>query len=743
MLSDLRSSRIFSTSQPNPGSIFQIAAVTDNFLGTIGTNQQIYQRLKIALDLNLRHQVFVGVCDDLLLRDRLVAQLQAELSSTAVKHGKAEPSQSYPRLVSLHLDLHDPSPIAQVAQWLRQFPPPKRGNWRAPMPMFQILGIEKLTRQPAAVQRIFLAHLQAIKQNLPFLESGLLLWLTQPWFHTLPDSAPEFWQCRTGIFEFVGDPTPLSSIAPERIETRQSLSVVAEATNRVAVSDAISEATASSSPIELVAPGENPWAALAANLTQLYEIEPSPVATTAEAVSEASLTQPAPDEVINQAANQAADQASTDEAAITQLLTQTWDIDSLSLEIELLQSKQAAPIVLATAHRLLGNLHRDRLDHEQDLLPQIYRTLAVYSQCLTYLPQDSSLWVDVLNDMGNLFWLLARLTLEPELAITNLQQAVEMYQDAIAHLPDQTHDQTQSSARSMVQNNLGAAYADLARYQEPVENLQQSIVAYLDAAQCCPAEVDAQRFASVQNNLGTAYWNLAQYEQPLTHLKQAIGAYSEALHHYKPTEDPLHYAMIQNNLGTAYWNLSQYERPKDWLMLAVSAYGSALKYRTVETAPAAFAATQNNLGTAYWHIADQTEDPQVCMDYLKQAIVAYNQALEAAAHLLGTENQSAASLVNFDVFATHNNLGLAHYQLASDFEAALDQASRSAHLTQALQHHVTALQGWKQKPDFYQTALRSLLQTIRTAYNQEGLAGQNRALSMVPADLLPELLPQL
>ncbi|HEY9700156.1 MAG TPA: tetratricopeptide repeat protein [Trichocoleus sp.] len=701
--------------------------MTDNFLGTsgtiLGTNQQTYQRLETALNLNLRHQVFVAVCDDILLRDRLVAHLQTALSPATVRGNKTGQEQSYPRLVSLHLDLHDPSPIAQVAQWLRQFPPPKRGNWRAPMPMFQILGIEKIARQPATVQRIFLTHLQAIEQSLPFLESGLLLWLTQPWFQTLPEAVPEFWRCRTGIFEFAGDPTPLSSIAPERIETRQPIRTATETSQR---STDTHEATdiddqISTAAIDLA---ENPWLVLADDLTQLYETasETTPASTAAT------------DELLPQSLSE--------EALIAQLLNKSWDKESLALEIESMLADQAPSIVLATAYRLLGNLYRDRLDHEPDLLPEVYQALSAYSQCLTHLPPDSSLWVDVLNDMGNLFWLLSRLTLESDAAVANLQQAIQTYQDAVALLPDQ-HE---STARSMVQNNLGAAYADLARYQEPVENLQQSVAAYLDAARCCPAAMDAQRYASVQNNLGTAYWNLAQHEQPLAHLKQAIGAYSEAMHHYDPSKDPLHYAMIQNNLGTAYWNLSQYERPKDWLMLAVSAYGSALKYRTLAAAPAAFAATQNNLGTAYWHIANQSEDPAVCMDYLKQAIVAYNQALQATAQLsnqANQENRSAAAQVNFDVFATYNNLGLAHYQLATDFEAELDAATRSTHLTQSLQHHVTALQGWKQKPDFYQSALRSILQTVRTAYSQEGLGGQNRALSMVPADLLPELLPQL
>ncbi|HEY9640072.1 MAG TPA: tetratricopeptide repeat protein, partial [Coleofasciculaceae cyanobacterium] len=149
------------------------------FRKILGLNQQSYQRLKVALSLNLRRQIFVAVCDDLLLRDRLSAQLQAELAkSTLPSFESTSETANQPRLVSLHLSLDDPNPIVQIAQWLAQTPAP-RGGWQAgTMPAFQILGAEKLTRQPAAMQRLFFTHLQSIEYNLPLLESSVVLWLT-------------------------------------------------------------------------------------------------------------------------------------------------------------------------------------------------------------------------------------------------------------------------------------------------------------------------------------------------------------------------------------------------------------------------------------------------------------------------------------------------------------------------------------------------------------------------------------
>ena len=196
----------------------------------LGLNQQTYQRLKAALRLNLRRQVFIGVCDNLVLRDRLAAQLQDDLlyRGNLSTPSSPHPTQSqqrqvpstqvlrdYPRLVSLYLDVNNPDPLAGVAQWLTQH----RANAnrrRLPMPAFQLLGVEQLSRQPATIQWLFLNYLQGIERSLPALDSSLLIWIPRPWARMIPQSAPDFWRCRTAVFEFAGDPTPLTfTISPE------------------------------------------------------------------------------------------------------------------------------------------------------------------------------------------------------------------------------------------------------------------------------------------------------------------------------------------------------------------------------------------------------------------------------------------------------------------------------------------------------------------------------------------------
>ena len=72
-----------------------------------------YQRLKLALSLGLRRQIFLAVCDDLSLRNRLAGRLQFEL-------GASKSGSDHPKLVSLGLNLSDPSPLGQIAQWMHK-----------------------------------------------------------------------------------------------------------------------------------------------------------------------------------------------------------------------------------------------------------------------------------------------------------------------------------------------------------------------------------------------------------------------------------------------------------------------------------------------------------------------------------------------------------------------------------------------------------------------------------------------
>jgi tetratricopeptide (TPR) repeat protein len=715
----------------------------------LGQNQLTYQRLKVSLSLNLRRQIFVAVCDDLLLRDRLAAQLHTELAKS-----KAE-SRRYPRLVSLNLNLNDPNPIVQIAQWLRQNPSPTANRRVAPMPAFQVMGVEQLTRQSAATQRLFFTHLQSIEHSLPLLESSLLIWTTQPWFRALPQSAPDFWHCRTGIFEFVGDPTPLQNSGTWEIGTSGSnvrlndLSQTEGQSDRASESEHDADGEASrlidrydlgrrwnpalndrseddqeyssrSVPVVVAVPSKAPVAAVAVAAIRSQTAVAVQVADPAPDRDRGALSLLAPEE---------------EEEAIAPL-----ELLPLPQQIELLKQRNASPEMLVDAYRNFGNLYRDRIEQGDTSPETITTAVQAYEKALPLLPETSVLWVDILNDLGSLYWMLSRTPFDVTVALHHLKKGILAYQLALTKV----NLEYQGEVYPMVQCNLGAAYTDLARYQDPAPNLMLAIQSYQEALRLRGAEVDPRRYASTQNNVGTTYWNLAQHQEPEANLKAAIAAYSAALCHYDPQEEPLNYAMIQNNLGTAYWNLAQCDRSQDWLDLAVTAYQIALQYRTIQTVPAAFAATQNNLGTAYWHLANQADSPAQKLDSLRQAIVAYEATLEAADVMTRQQNDPALpATLSFDLFATYNNLGLAYYQVATDSKAGLDGAMQSAYLESAMRHHVQAYQGWAPRPELQQTAFSCMVQTCRAFYSQLGIVGQNLGLSLIPGQLLSEVLPKL
>lgn len=773
-----------------------------------GQNQKTFARLKTSLRLNLRRQIFLAVCDDLDLRNRLVNTLQTELA---------------PRFINLNLNLADPNPIAQVSQWLTQRRTAVDLNacsWG-----FQILGIEHLTRQPAAVQKRFLTHLQAIEYYMPALECTMLLWLPRPWLRSVQQSAPTFWDWHTALFEFEGDPTPARiqpaySAANQRVTRVQLAQIepwIGTTQNHVCaqpvaqIRQPVVQPNSHVAPIAAMPPTpveptefeetallhsmdflpDTIWDILTQDLAQLQGTgNPSDVVavqpiTQPGAVREADtaaialpldpsalISHPAapapasPYSSLLQTYHQLADQppapaASPLQTLIQAALAQHPDSEQhqfgwATLErIEQLQQQNVPQNALAAAYYALGRSYRECIeqgDQSEDLLAI---AVAAHEQTIEVLESGSNLWADVANDLGNLYWMRSRNAAEADIQLASLEQAIQAYHLAFSH----TNPAESAKTCAMIQNNLGSAYGDLAQYQQPAANLQKSVQAYETASQYRSLTDDPARYAATQNNLGTACWNLAQHQQPGLRLQQAIAAYQEALRYYTADNEPLSYAMIQNNLGTAYWNLAQHVQPlkqqvaptngktapaspEVLLQLAIAAYQNALVYRTLEAAPSAYAATQNNLGTAHWDLANLPSMAQAeRRERLQAAITSYEAAIGAVEVLTAQMSQRPA--LTFDVFATHNNLGLAHYQLATAAQSELNASDRQKHLETALHNHLKALQGWENLSDFYQSTLDFVVQTVRALFNQFGIPGQNLALSQIPANLLPDIMTKL
>ncbi|AFY54876.1 hypothetical protein Riv7116_2360 [Rivularia sp. PCC 7116] len=735
-----------------------------------GWNRQVYHRLKLALGLNLRRQIFIAVCDDLNLRNQVAARLHSTLAYPVgqvlyqpIDTQSEASTPAYPRLVTLRLNLNDPNPIAQINQWLTNYPPPIVGGSKdvpgkaLPIPSFQMVGTEQLTRQPVAIQRLFLHYLRLTEQQLSsqtdsrFLESSLLLWVPRPWLRAIQQSAPQFWRCRTGLFLFAGEPTPTSPnrSTPRRFSVQRSLDL-----------DSVEEPLINE---ELATPPSN------FNFEEDLDFPPSQTSQTSENILEQSVESFAEKEknplseleiftpgmqqeeqgestttnnssnIIPSASDLPHISKELTELILTTISTTIVDnpeensqVQQILREIEDLHSQQADEKEIGAAYYRLGNIYRIRIEQGQSTLENLMVAILAYQESIAY--DDSSAVVpDVLNDLGTLYWMLYRTPPNSQEGPSYIEQGIEFYELALKLISPESHSETYAR----VQNNLGTAYGDLARFNNPDQNWQKAVTAYTEALRFRTAEMEPLKYAACQNNLGTAYWHLAQYNQPVINLKQAIVAYDRAVVYYNSEQEPLKYGMIQNNIGTAYWNLAQYDREVEYLQLAINAYEEALKYRTPANVPTACAATQNNLGTAYWHLANQPDtDKHERLNYLKMSIEAYDEALALAHSLKGVS-------LSFDLFATHNNLGLANYQIATDKFFTEDKKIRSQYLEKALDNHLQALTGMNQESETHQSTIGYIVKTIRGFHDELGIQGQNVALSKVPGQLLPEILPKL
>ncbi len=732
------------------------------------SNKLIYQRLKQALELNLRRQIFIAACDDLCLRDCLAARLEAELAATETDEIPPSPI-AYPRFVSLQLNLSDPNPWGSIALWLTEHPMPQNSHNVTQLPGFQILGAEHLTRHSAAVQWSFLSYLRDIETHLQVWESPLLLWVSRPWLSSIEQSAPEFWHWRTGVFEFEGEPTP--SARHWEFGDKQEL-------------------------------GEQ-FLSSKSGQSKVSHF-PSPVTNSPSPILNSSLLIPnSPSRRLNSKSIELADLVLAAASKDFETKNQTPSGEHLqplqTLQyIELLHENQCSSEALALAYQSLGNFYGDRIQAGDASMQNLTIAIGAIEQVIQYLeidrnsPQNqqptaectllidelkqnltqyihesNSLLpiADLLNDLGTLYWMRSRSPTDPlgnHLAdsgdldpIFCLERSIVVYRQGL----NQKDESVALQTRARLNKNLGTALADLARYQDKTENLQQAVTAYQQALLDIDSTAEPQHYAATQNNLATAYWSLAQDGQPIVYLKSAIAAYSQALTCYNPSTEPLNYAGVQNNIGTTCWNLAQHEPSEILLVRAIAAYREALKYRTRELVPAAAAATQNNLGTAYWHLANQFQQKRPRTESLQQAILAYEVALDIASKLDRTQ-------LTFDTIAARNNLGLAHYQLATDPDFSLNKAAQIRHLEAALQHQLQVCVGWEQHlqdkaltygdklnlqasqsnseaTDSRQTALSYIVKTIRAFYSECGLQAQNLALSKVPGDLLPEILRRL
>ncbi len=709
-------------------------------------NQQVYQRLKLAFELGLKHQIFVAVCDDWTQTDALAARLQSEIGPHLSRG---------PGLVSLNLQLTHPDPIAQIRRWLQRrspsfpdsvpriHPPPTSvihdttnhttsyDRSSLTTPGFQILGVETLIRQSAAVQWSFLGHMRRLPEHLSELDSSILFWMSRPWRYTIARSTPEFWRCCSGIFEFTGEPIPRRISAVPMVRDRLYAPEFKTSDSAKTPDQSVDAAVSIAS----------------LRITKLAE----PSNTTA---SETSQTKTATHFDLSfsfSELSQTIEPLLVANVQETRHLVASSEVDPQQVLVHLFELKRthADAATLATTYQYLGSIYRDRLDAEHPDLRCVTIAIQAYECALACWHQSEHMddtrdrQLPVLaNDIGTLYWMMADCVDTTDDRILSLQRGEAAYRYTLERLSEIE----QPYAWASIQDNLGSLCSDLARMATAtalqIKTWKDAIESYRAALRYQLPELDPQQFATIHSNLGTACWNLAQVTEPVLYLEQAIQAYRTALEFFTAERDSWSYAMLQTNLGTAAWNLARYDRQRDRLRFAIRCYRLALVYRTAENHPTGYAATQNNLGTAYWNLAetfDIRQEREALIASLRDSIRAYEQAIAIASQV----HDRADLTLSFDLHATYDNLGMAYAYLGTCLSRTDDAPERLCCYEQAVACYVRAIEGYGTDDPRYDSILNELTTTLRSLHDREGLSAQNHVFSSIPAPLLADVMRHL
>lgn len=561
----------------------------------LGHNQETYQHLRQALNLSLRRQLLLVVCDDSELQSQLVQRLTIDL-----RNGQVSP------LVTLHLDGHQPDLVRQILMWLKQHRRLPSSN--QVVPTFQILGVEALARQSLTVQNRFLASLSQVDTLLTQLDCRLLVWLSRPWLGKIRQSVPGFWRSRSGLFEFVGDPTPANTSEP------------------------VTASTVKFNPDLHIAPQSEPSTPALALPPELLQ-DPTLISYS-HYLQELEESQAGP--LTRARAYLAAAQFCRDRV-------ETGATAPATLDFAIFLYQQAVPglpegdLDWCDALNDLASLYwlHGQLEHHPEVVSLwLNRSVAAYRQALTgaQTTVPATNLKRLYTNLGTVYGLLANV----EVPLTALEQSVRAFHQALQTIinPEETEDYAD------LQNSLGSAYWRLAQLDRPPVYLHQAIAAYQEALHQRSPQTHPQDYAMLQNNLGIAYWSLAQHERPVFWLEQAIAAYQAALAYRTQGTTPAGCAATQNNLGTAYWDLAQHQSQlpqiyQETLVQALQAYQMALQasQQALQQDPATplgfdLAATCHSAGVVQDQLAQVRSGGQES-DWQAQLQLALNYYLQA------------------------------------------------------------------------------------------------------------------
>ena len=691
-----------------------ISLDTQTFLGH---NQATYQDLRLALQLNLRRQLLLAVCDDPTLQLQLAQRLAADLSITPSSGpGYAEVSarRSIPSpMVSLRLDMARPDPVRQVLLWLKHHRLLKASA--DTIPAFQIVGLDQLTRQSSTIQNKFLSSLSYVDALITRLDCRLLIWAPRPWIGKIQQAAPGFWRSRSGLFEFAGYPTPsrpgpisfdigkpepgslnaVDATGSQRLDAKVELpSFEQPGPANLPVGSGSTAPEPARPPAQSSPPSDpTPWTILPDDPSVPDAPPAAPGQPAAEAPGADSAAIANFRRQLHAKANTRPLPKPDSQPARPFTVVSDAPLPSVVMPPAIDKAEPPLPVTETVPDRVPPTIDDDltEIQGPSTLPAKLPQPPAVHSDPgaplnprpapATAIPPDLppelaanaeviDLWRYIQHlaaqDVGPLplsraYLGLAQKSRDLIEAGTNnpplLDFAIDAYTKAIAGLLE--GDKNWRDAL----NDLASLYWLRSQQEDNPGRVQdwlnRSIQAYQKALQGAKTSAGAETLLRIFSNLGTVYSLMAGLTEPQAQLESAQQAYAQALQYVSVDASPLEYANLQNSLGAVHWRLAQLGQPQHHLHHAINAYEEALRYRTPQTAPLDYAMIQNNLGIAYWSLAHH-ERPYLLLEH---AITAYRGALQY--RTVDHVPQACA--------ATYNNLGTAYWDLAQQHSHQPDQ----------------------------------------------------------------------
>ena len=765
----------------------------------LGINQQAYQALRSALSLNLRRQLFIAVCDSVVLQEQLATQLENDIlfnSRPTLNHFEPDSAEAHEgigiphpaagtrvvldRLAFEPEDAHLPR---QVFRWIQQ-----AQQHEVSLSQLQILGVEQMTRQPAIVQNHFLRSLEKIDALLPRLNTSLLVWVSWPWLRTIQESAPTFWHWRNGLYEFVGDPTPtpinlsylLSNKTDERDVERQTVadSLAATLNGEVARrSVRLHGETDDFEADELVSEPYLPASAITISGTDTESARQSFDSDTTQSADADAANPP----VYNSELAAAFEAGAFDEDVFEQGSFEENGFGESSFEENGFEDAFLEGAFIEESLLDAGLI--EDLVLEESVLEGVALEETGQIAETTAFSTGSTLnsWQKIASDYFAVAYQRRSLIEAGDRTLNAIEPAIAAYEAGLRCIEGDYPD------LGNCLNDLGTLYwlraQQLVDPGQITECMVHSIQLYSQALEQINHQQDPAMVCQLYSNMGAVYSLLAAYEEPADCFRQAVIVYNRAAAISAETASTQEHAMLCNSLGSVYWKLSHYDHEdqvEQHLGLAIEAYQQALPGYDPEAQPLDYAAVQNNIGITYWSLAKHSSsvelyewaiaayqdaltyrtpatDPVACaITYNNLALAYWDLSKEAAVDRMQRSIYQQDAVVAFesalaiaaevnalsetDRAAIHHCLGDVHMQMV-EITASEDDIADT--LQKSLHSYLQSIEDMPEESPSFQPRLAAIVANLQFHYDYIGLSGQQNALNQIPPRLIPYVMPML